>query len=252
MGALGDAWKWFTTNPEGGSSPQFASGTTLSTFPVPEGAKNWLLGGKATQGMAREPQTAGWQRTYLQTAAQQGAPTMNAGQADATRAQQNQLASMLFQQAQGQRQGAGELAVQRQAQNAMAQQTSGAQMARGANAALAGRNAARANADIGVNAAGQAAIAQLQDQQAAQNQLAGLLGTTRQQDIGVAQGNQQAQLAQQQQNLQALAQLLNVDVASLQQDLARRGLQLQDKGMLPSLLQVGGQIGTAAATGGMA
>lgn len=225
------------------------------------GIKDWLVGGSAARGMPGAPKTADWQRTYLQTSTQQPAPLMTApstAMSDQSRGQQNQLASMLFQQAAGTRPGAGELAVQRQAQNAMAQQASMAQMARGANAALAGRNAARMNADIGVNAAGQASIAQLQDQQSAQNQLGGLLGAIRSQDIGVrgqdigvGQGNQQAQLAQQQQNLAALAQLLNVDVATLQQDAARRGINLQDKGMLPSLLQIGGNIGAAAAGGGM-
>jgi hypothetical protein len=213
-------------------------------------AKTWLLGGDATKGMPSGPQTGDYQRGYLQNDfMNRGAPQMNTGQSDQARGQQQQLAQMLFQQANGQRQGAGELAVQRQANNAMANTTSAAQMARGANSAMAARNAARTNADIGVNAAGQAGIAQLQDQQSAQNQLGGLLGMTRQQDIGVAGANQQGQLAQQQLQLQALAQMLGVDQAALQQDLAKRGLDMQDQGMLPSLLQIGGQIGAAAAGG---
>ncbi len=211
-------------------------------------AKTWLLGGGATKGMASEPQTAGFQRGYLQNDfLNRQAPMMNTGQADQTRGQQGQLASMLFQQAQGMRPGAGEMAVNRQANQALASQTSAAQMARGANAALAMRNAARTRADIGVNAAGQASIAQLQDQQSAQNQLGGLLGGMRGQDIGVAQGNQQAQMQQQQLQLAALAQMLGVDQAALQQDLAKRGIAANDKGMLPTLLQVGGSIAGAAA-----
>jgi hypothetical protein len=216
---------------------------------------NWLTGGDATKGMQTSPATADWQRRYLMTSAEQAAPTVapvGSGAADQMRGQQGQLASMLFNQAQGLTPGAGELAVQRQAGNAMAQQTAQAQMARGAGAALAGRNAARANADIGVNAAGQAGIAQMQDQQGAQNQLGGLLGGMRGQDlgqrgqdIGVAQGNQQAQLAQQQQNIAALAQMLGVDVAALQQDLAKRGIDAQDKGMMGTLVQTGGQIGAS-------
>lgn len=211
----------------------------------------WLVGGNATKGMQTQPQTADYQRGYLQQDfMKRDAPTMNTAQADQTRGQQGQLAQMLFQQAQGLTKGAGERAVERQAGNAMAQQVSQAQMARGAGAGMAARNAARTSADIGTNAAGQAGIAQLQDQQSAQNQLGGLLNATRGQDIQTAGANQQAQLAQQQQQLAALAQMLGVDQAALQQDLAKRGLAAQDKGMLPSLLQIGGQIGAAAATGG--
>ena len=210
---------------------------------------NWLFGGNATKGMANGPQTGDYQRGYLQQFADRGAPTMNAGQSDQARAQQQRLADMLFSQATGQTPGAGELAVNRQVGQAQANQTSNAQMARGAGAAMAARTAARNNADVGVNGAGQAAIAQLQDQQSATNQLGGLLGQTRGQDIGVAQGNQQAQMQQQGLQLQALAQMLGVDVATLQQDLAKRGLNMQDKGMLPGLLQIGGQIGAAGLTG---
>jgi hypothetical protein len=202
------------------------------------GLSDWLFGGDATQNMRVEPETARYQRGYLQNDfMKRGAPQQNTAQSDATRNQQQQLAGMLMQQASGQRQGAGEMAVQRQANNAMANQTSAAQMSRGANAALAQRNASRANADIGVNAAGQAGIAQMQDQQSAQNQLGGLLGTQRQQDIGVAGANQQSQLAQQQQQLAALAQMLGVDQATLQADLEKRKLQAEDKGSAGSLAQ---------------
>jgi hypothetical protein len=213
------------------------------------GVVNWLVGGNATKGMLSGPQTGAYQRGYLQNDfMQRGAPMMNTGMADQARGGQSQLAQMLFQQATGQRQGAGELAVQRQAGNAMAQQTSQAQMARGSNAALAGRAAARMNADIGTNAAGQAGIAQMQDQQSAQNQLGGLLGMQRGQDIQTAGANQQSQLAQQQLQLSALAQMLGVDEAALRQDQAKRAIGLQDKGNLATLLQIGGQAGVAAAS----
>ncbi len=225
--------------------------TTYSADPSLDSAKTWLLGGKATEGMAGGPASAEYQTGYLKDMLGRSAPTLDAGQSNQTRGQQDQLAGMLFQQATGQRQGAGELAVQRQANNAMANTTSAAQMARGANTAMVMRNAARTNADIGVNAAGQAGIAQLQDQQAATHQLGGLLGTQRGQDIQTAGANQAAQMQQQQMQLGALAQMLGVDVATLQQDLAKRGIQMNDKGMLPSLLQAGGQIGAAYATGGM-
>jgi hypothetical protein len=223
------------------------SGSSLNSG----GLGNWLFGGGATKSMPTGPRTGDYQRGYLQNDfMNRDAPMLNAGQSDQSRGQQQQLAQMLFQQATGQRQGAGELAVQRQANNAMANTTSASQMARGANTAMAMRNAARTNADIGVNAAGQAGIAQLQDQQSAQNQLGGLLGGMRGQDIQTAGANQQAQMQQQQLQLAALAQMLGVDQAALQQDLAKRNIDLNDKGMLPSLLQIGGQIGAAAATGG--
>lgn len=213
-------------------------------------AGDWFFGGAAGNNIPTETKTGGYQRGYLQNDfMNRGAPTMNTAQSDQARGQQNRLASMLFNQASGQRQGAGELAVQRQAGNAMAQQTSAAQMARGANAALAARNAARQNASIGVNAAGQAGIAQLQDQQSAQNQLAGLLGNMRGQDIQTAGANQQAELAQRQLQLGGLAQMLGVDQTELEAAITRAKANNEDKGMLGSLLQIGGQIG-AAYTGG--
>jgi hypothetical protein len=198
--------------------------------------------------MAPGPQTADYQRSYLQNGIlQQSAPQMNTAQSDQTRGQQGQLAQMLMRTATGQQMGPGAAMVQRGVNAAQAAQTSNAMMSRGADAALAARNAARNSADIGVNGAGQMGVAQMQDVNNAQGQLAGLLGQTRTQDIGVAQGNQQAQMQQQQLQLNALAQMLGVDTATLQQDLAKRGIQMQDKGMLPGLLQVGGQIAAAGA-----
>lgn len=212
----------------------------------------WLVGGDATSGMATKPQTADYQRGYLQDDfMKRGAAQMNTGQADQVRAQQGQLSNMLFRQASGQQQGAGELAVQRQANNAQANQASMAQMARGAGAGMAARTAARNSADIGVNAAGQASIAQLQDQQSAQNQLGGLLNAQRGQDIQTAGANQAAQMQQQQLQLAGLAQMLGIDQAQLQQELAKRQIDAGDKGMLGSLMEIGGQVGAAYASGGM-
>lgn len=211
--------------------------------------KNWLVGGDKTKSISAAPQTGDYQRSYLQGMLNRQTPMMDTGMSDQTRGQQNQLASMLFQRANGQAPGAGELAVNRQANQAIAQQTAGAQMARGANTALAMRNAARNQADIGTNAAGQAAIAQLNDQTAAENQLGGLLGTTRAQDIGVAQGNQQAQMQQQQLQISALAQMLGVDESQLRQQLARAGVQMQDTGHLGALLGAIGTVGGAVAGG---
>jgi len=213
-------------------------------------AKNWFFGGDATKGMASGPQTGDYQRSYLQNNFMtRPAPTMDTTQSDQSRAQQGQLADMLFKTASGQQMGPGATMVQRGVNNAQAAQQSNAMLGRGADAGLAGRTAARNMADIGVNGAGQMGVAQMQDVNNAQGQLSGLLGQTRQQDIGVAQGNQQANMQQQGLQLSALAQMLGVDQSALAQDLAKRGINLQDRGMLPGLLQVGGQIGAAALTG---
>ena len=206
------------------------------------GESEWLFGGGATKGMNTAPQTGDYQRGYLQQMTGREAPQMNTGASDQARGQQQQLAQMLFAQANGQKQGAGELAVQRQVNNAQANNTSAAQMSRGANTAMAMRNAARTNADIGVNGAGQAGIAQLQDQQMATNQLGGLLGATRGQDIQVAGANQAGQMQQQQIQLAALAQMLGVDQAALTQDLEKRKIDATDKGTFGSLLQAGGSL----------
>lgn len=205
---------------------------------------SWWFGGDATKGMQTQPQTADFQRSYLQQMLNRNAPQMNDAQSNQDRAQQGQLANILMGVATGNQAGPGELAVQRQVGNAMGQQTAQASMARGADAALAARNAMRNQAEIGVNGAGQAGIAQMQDKMNAGNQLSQILGTMRGQDIGVAQGNQSAQLTQQQQQLGMLAQLLGVDQTTLAQDLAKRQLGMKDQGMFPGLLQ---QWGTAAA-----
>lgn len=211
----------------------------------------YLVGGNATKDMATKPASADMQQNYLGGMLGRQAPMMDPTQSNQARAQQGQLAGMLTGIAQGNRAGAGEMAVNRQVGQAQAAQTAGASMARGANAALAARQAARMSADIGINGAGQAAIAQQNDQTNAMGQLGGLLSGMRQQDIGVAGANQAAQMQQQQIQLSALAQMLGVDQATLQQDLAKRQLAAQDKGILPSLLQAGGQIGAAYATGGL-
>ncbi len=179
------------------------------------------------------------------------APQFASQEAAQARLQQAQLAQMLHAQASGQTAGAGELAVNRQVGQANAAQQAQAMMARGQNSALAQRGAARNTADIGVNGAGQAAIAQMGDQQNAQQQLAGLLGNMRGQDIGIGQGNQQAQLSQTGMNDSAtgmyLGNLLGFDQAQLQAMFARQGLMSADKGLTGPLLAAGGQIGAAAA-----
>lgn len=208
---------------------------------------SWWFGGDATKGMQTQPQTGDYQRSYLQNMLNKQAPMMDGSMQSQPRAQQGQLANILMGTALGNQAGPGELAVQRQVGNAMAQQTAQASTARGADAALAARNAMRNQADIGVNGAGQAGIAQMQDKANAANQLAQVLGQTRGQDISVAQGNQQAQMNQQQLQLGMLAQLLGVDQTALAADLEKRKLGMQDQGMFPGLLQIGGNIMAANA-----
>jgi hypothetical protein len=128
--------------------------------------------------------------------------------------QQAQFRQMQLQQAQqlqriasGQAQGAGELAAQRQVQNALAAQQAMARMARGGNAGMAQLGAARNAANVGLAGAGLSQQAALQDQMNAQNALTGALGQGRGQDLSLA--GQNAQLAGQQygNNLGALTSL---------------------------------------------
>jgi len=94
----------------------------------------------------------------------------------------------------GQQKGAGELAAERQAQNALAMQQSMARMARGGDAAMAMRNAANNATAIGQSAAGQGQQAALEDQMRAQGLLANVTGQARGQDIGQFGQNQQGQM----------------------------------------------------------
>jgi hypothetical protein len=270
--------------------------------------KNLLFGGKATAGidakLGHYDQATNQLGQIAQNAQGRAAPTAAAtvagrtqlgapaqlatGQMDQSRGGMLGVANRLGGIASGQQAGAGELAVNRQLGQANAAQQAAARMARGANAALAYRNAARNSADLGLQGAGLAAGAQMQDQQAANAQLGQLYGGMYGQDANVAaqnaqlgqqamlqQGamdqqatlanaqagntvalaNLQAQLAQSgmndQQQLAALGQMLGWDQATLQAQLAKAQIAANDKGLLPGLLQVGGQIGAAYATGGM-
>lgn len=130
----------------------------------------------------------------------QAAPTIDPSQQAQFRQMQLAQSQQLQGIASGQQQGAGELAAQRQVQQAIAQQQGMAHMARGGqNAALAFRGAANNAAGIGLQGAGQAQQAALSDQQAAQSQLANSLNQGRGGDMSLAQGN--ANLQQQQYNI---------------------------------------------------
>lgn len=162
----------------------------------------------------------------------------------------------------GQQAGAGELAVNRQARAAAANQFAAQNMARGANAATAARAAAGNLGDIGLNATGQASQAAMSDQAAARGQLAGVYDSMRGQDIGFAGQNaqlgQQANMANQQAALQQrgmndqyglglMGQYAGLSQAELQARMQRAGLLQAGNtgGMAGNLLQMGGQLGAA-------
>jgi hypothetical protein len=86
-----------------------------------------------------------------------------------------------------------------------ATQASLAAGARG-NPALAQRNASNAAASVGAQAAGQAALGRIQEQMSAQQQLAGLTGQIRGQDIGLGQFNATQQQGNSQFNVNATLQ----------------------------------------------
>lgn len=172
------------------------------------------------------------------------APQLNTQQSDQVRNAQMQQIGQLQGIASGQQQGAGELAVQRQMQNALAGQQAMARM-RGMGGAGA-LNAARNSAAIGLNAAGMGQQAAMQDQQAVQSLLANALQGTRGQDIGVANANanltQNGQQLNDQQYMALLQSLQGMDAQQLAAYLqAKQGNQQ----MLGGLLSMGGQIGGA-------
>jgi len=150
--------------------------------------------------------------------------------------------------ASGQQQGAGQIAVNRQVGAANAQQAAMAQAARGGNAALAMRNAARNQADIGLQGAGQAAQAQQSDQLAANQQLGSIYGNMYGQDAQTAAqaafANQNANLQQQGLQQQALGQQLGWDQATINEQIAKTAAEDNQKGIGGSFLSaVGGIIG---------
>jgi hypothetical protein len=164
--------------------------------------------------------------------------------------QQSAFAPMQMQQAQqlqgiasGQQQGAGELAVQRQVQRALAGQQAAARMARGGNAALAGM---RNSSGIALGGVGQAQQAAMGDQMNAQGMLTQALGQGRGQDQQMQLANLDAQLRSRgmddQQRIAFLQQLTGMDAAQLQAKMQAYAAGTQDKGMAGSLLAAGGQV----------
>jgi hypothetical protein len=199
--------------------------------------------------------------------------------------QQGQFRDLQMQQANrlnaissGQQMGPGEMAAQRAAQSAYAQQVGMANMQRGGGAPGAGIAAARNQVTIAGNAAGQGAQAAMSDQQNANAQLTNALNAGRSTDVGLATSqaglNQQttlqqgqmdqatklanldAQLRQTGMNDQArlayLQQLTGMDANQLNASLQLYGVQKgAGSGLLGSLMSQGGQVaGMAAGAGG--
>lgn len=228
----------------------------------------------ATNQLGQIAANAGQRQAPMAQAAQLGpAWQLAGGPQDQARHGMLDVTNRLGGIASGQQAGAGELAVNRQLGQATAAQIAAARTARDSNAALAFRQAARNTADLGLVGAGQAAQAQMADQAAANQQLGGLYGQMRAGDIDFAgqnaqlgqqqmlqQGafqqqtnlaNQGAHLTQQQMNdaqqIAALGQMLGWDQARINAELARAGIVMGDKGILPGLLMAGGQMAAKAA-----
>lgn len=173
----------------------------------------------------------------------QQAAQVDPSQQAAFRQMQLQQAQNLQRIASGQAQGAGEIAAQRQMQNAMAAQQAMARMQRGGNAGLAYRNAAVNTANLGINTAGQSQQAALQDQTNAQNALMQSLNQGRTGDIGMATTN--AQLAQNQYG-QNLGALTNLNGQQLQAQNQAMQAALGQQGIAGGLLNTAGTITAAA------
>jgi hypothetical protein len=231
-GGAGKAWSGFSNNP-------LDPGGFMSAPPPVDPAlakwddRDWLRGNyqdSASTVANRQAPQAG--RTQLGQIQLGQASQLSPEQQAQARAMQMQHAGRLGAIASGQQQGAGELAAQRQLAQAAAQQQAMARMNRGMSSSSAQRGAARNLNQLGVTGAGQAQMAALQDQQAANAQLGSIYDQMRGQDIGLA--GQNAQLAQQrmlqqgQMDQQGMLQQGQMDQA---QQLQNANMQLQMLGM---------------------
>lgn len=189
------------------------------------------------------------------------ASAIDTARGDQFRGREVALADQLSGVASGQQRGAGELAARRAGRDALGQVLGTATMARGANAAGAGRAAARGAAQVGLGTAGQAAQAAAGDQAQARGQLAGVLAQGRGQDLATAGQDaaarnqaqlQQAQLNQQTalENMRARLQQMGMNDEAIARYLggivgvntAEAQMRSGDNGLLPGLLQTGGQV----------
>ena len=182
----------------------------------------------------------------------QRAPQLAMGDDPFRRAQLQQM-GQLQGIASGQQQGAGELAAQRQIQNALAAQQAQARLARGGNAAPAYRDAANQSAALGVSGAGMGQQAALQDQQAAHGMLGTVGAQGRAGDYATANANAGYQAQQQGQNaqnyLQLMNQLGNMNANELNAaNTTARDANTKSTNLLGGLLSQGGQIAGAIAS----
>lgn len=137
------------------------------------------------------------------------APSLQMGDDPFRRAQLQQL-QQLQSISSGQQQGAGELAAQRQVQNAQAAQQAIARSARGGGSGpMAYRNAANQSAALGLSGAGMGQQAALQDQMNAQGLMGQIGAQGRGSDINVANANAGYQAGANQLNSGNYLQLLN-------------------------------------------
>ena len=202
---------------------------------------SFLTGGQATANLNPQGRYGGYLGDYLTSVLNNSrGPGLNFGQANNAYGQMQGLANQLSNVASGNMKGAGELAVDRTMQAGTAAQQAAANAARGANAALAMRQAARNQAGMALSGAGAAQGAALQDQANARNQLAGVLGgmqsgALQQQQLGL-QGYQAQNQAQQ----GYLQQLMGLNQNGFNNQYQYNQANMADQGALPSLLQSGG------------
>lgn len=134
-------------------------------------AQQALLG----QGMAQSAQVRGQQLQAAQAAMGAGQPYAN---------QQAQLANMLMASSMGQGPSAAQAQLQSGLDQSIAAQHALAAGVRGQGAGAAMANATRQGEDMGLRNAATSAALRAQEQQSARDQLAGVLATGRQQDLG--------------------------------------------------------------------
>lgn len=214
-----------------------------SVLPRADQIVNYAQGQLDTIGGRQAPQAGRTMVGAVNTG--QGARLDPRGQAQFRNAQLQTLDNLQG-IATGQQAGAGELAVQRQGLRALAQQQGMARMARGGNSAMAARAAARTGGEIGLNVAGQAQQAALQDQASANAQIAGLATQGRGQDLDMASQNaqlgQQMNLANLSAQNQQIFQQAGLDqatsLANMQARLAQTGMN--DTAQLAYLSQIFG------------
>jgi hypothetical protein len=123
--------------------------------------------------------------------AREGVQNVTGGPADASqqaqfRGEQMSLAQRLAAQSRGEGPSVAGMQLKQATDRNLAQQLAMQAGASGAQAAAARRQSASQVGDLGQQAAGQSAILRLQEQQAAQQQLAGVTAAGRQADIGLA------------------------------------------------------------------